>query len=396
MAEEKYNFQKLTPINDAELSIYKNALDFVFNNPDLKNVGVSGAYSAGKSSVIETYKKLKPDVKFMHITLAYFQSASESVHQPTEQNENVLEGKILNQLIHQIEPDKIPQTNFRVKHQLSPKKLWLSTLMVKSLNRVYNTFSTEGISNPKMDVLVAQRIIPMTSDVLLFMREHYPQKQISFIKRNIKSYTEEVLTAETFDFDELLNLLTTDVADKYKLKLLQHTEEPISAMSELYSVELKAHILQHNLDTSDLPMLLKTYSSLAESLQTIVFDIANRSFDKIIENEYPVPMALCKKLLSNATLDKDVRLQLLAVAAKDLSKSECKECLEVLSQRALLSVFDGKRPALPITDANEKILDVMIKKHWIVGYNVDKRDETMYRVSSKRIQKQQNLPTELL
>lgn len=247
-----------------------------------------------------------------------------------------------------------------------------------------------------MDVLVSQRIIPMTSDVLLFMREHYPQKQISFIKRNIKSYTEEVLTAETFDFDELLNLLTTDVADKYKLKLLQHTEEPISAMSELYSVELKAHILQHNLDTSDLPMLLKTYPSLAEILQTIVFDIANRSFDKIIENEYPVPMALCKKLLSNATLDKDVRLQLLAVTSKDLSKSECKECLEILSQRALLSVFDGKRPALPITDANEKILDVMVKKHWIVGYNVDKRDETMYRVSSKRIQKQQNLPTELL
>lgn len=130
MSEENYNFQKLTPINDAELSIYKNALDFVFNNPDLKNVGVSGAYSAGKSSVVETYKKLKPDVKFMHISLAYFQSASESDRQPTEQSENVLEGKILNQLIHQIEPDKIPQTNFRVKHQLSPKKLWLSTLMV--------------------------------------------------------------------------------------------------------------------------------------------------------------------------------------------------------------------------------------------------------------------------
>lgn len=73
----------------------------MFNNPDLKNVGVSGAYSAGKSSVVETYKKLKPDVKFMHISLAYFQSASESDHQPTKQNENVLEGKILNQLIHQ-------------------------------------------------------------------------------------------------------------------------------------------------------------------------------------------------------------------------------------------------------------------------------------------------------
>lgn len=130
MPEDNYNFQKLTPINDAELSIYKNAFDFVFKNPDVKNVGISGAYSAGKSSVVESYKKLRPDIKFMHISLAYFQSASESDRPATEQNENVLEGKILNQLIHQIEPEKIPQTNFRVKRQLSPKKLWLLTAMV--------------------------------------------------------------------------------------------------------------------------------------------------------------------------------------------------------------------------------------------------------------------------
>ncbi|MDD3751428.1 MAG: hypothetical protein PHU60_05200 [Tissierellia bacterium] len=130
MPEENYNFQKLTPMNDAELSIYKNALDFVFDNPDLKNIGVLGAYSAGKSSIVETYKKLKPDIKFMHISLAYFQSASESDRLTIEQNENVLEGKILNQLIHQIEPEKIPQTNFRVKRQLSTKRLWLSMVMV--------------------------------------------------------------------------------------------------------------------------------------------------------------------------------------------------------------------------------------------------------------------------
>lgn len=37
----------------------------------------------------------------------------------TEVKESVLEGKILNQLIHQIPSDKIPQTNFRVK-----KKSW--------------------------------------------------------------------------------------------------------------------------------------------------------------------------------------------------------------------------------------------------------------------------------
>lgn len=268
--------------------------------------------------------------------------------------------------------------------------------ILSSLHRHFTSFNIENISDQKMDIIIEQGIATMIPEVLTFIREHYPKKAIDFIKRNIAEYTDKVISEETFDFDELLKLLNTDVADKYKLKLLEHTEEPISTISESYSVKLKAYILQHNFDTSDLPTLLKTYPSLVKSLQTIVFDIANRSVDIIIKNDYPVPMALCKKLLSNATFDKDVQLQLLAVAAKNLSESEFKECLEILSERALLSVFDGKRPTLPITDANEKILDVMVKNNWIVSYSVDKRDQTLYRVSSKRIQKSQNLPPELL
>ena len=34
------------------LDVYEEAIDYVFNNPDVKNVAISGAYSAGKSSVL--------------------------------------------------------------------------------------------------------------------------------------------------------------------------------------------------------------------------------------------------------------------------------------------------------------------------------------------------------
>lgn len=122
MEYNKYNFQKLTPINQVDLNIYNEALDYVFKNDDVRNVGISGAYSAGKSSVIETYKTIRPDIKFLHISLAYFQSTFQHGEPPIEQSENTLEGKILNQLIHQIDSSKIPQTNFRVKRQLSLKK----------------------------------------------------------------------------------------------------------------------------------------------------------------------------------------------------------------------------------------------------------------------------------
>ena len=112
MAESKYRFERLTPTDDVDLTVYEEAINYVFENPDIKNVAISGAYSAGKSSVLASYKKSHRRLRFLHISLAHFQSPSEE--DETEVKESVLEGKILNQLIHQIPSDKIPQTNFRV------------------------------------------------------------------------------------------------------------------------------------------------------------------------------------------------------------------------------------------------------------------------------------------
>ncbi len=118
--EEKiFHFEKLTPTADADTSVYEKALDFVFENNDVKNVAISGAYGSGKSSMLNSYKKKNSERKFMHLSLAHFQT--ENGDKPTD--ENVLEGKILNQLIHQINASKIPQTNFKVKKKISTKRI---------------------------------------------------------------------------------------------------------------------------------------------------------------------------------------------------------------------------------------------------------------------------------
>ncbi|MFF2755334.1 hypothetical protein ACFVR1_16470 [Psychrobacillus sp. NPDC058041] len=128
MDKKEYHFQKLTPINNSDLNIYEDALNFVFANDDLKNIAISGPYSSGKSSLIETYKSEYTDKKFLHISLAHFESP-ESTDIPTY-DEVVLEGKILNQLIHQIDPNKIPKTNFKVKQNVSDKGTIKSTLFI--------------------------------------------------------------------------------------------------------------------------------------------------------------------------------------------------------------------------------------------------------------------------
>lgn len=125
-------FKKLTPTDEMELGIYKEALDYVFAEADIKNVAVSGAYGAGKSSVIETYKK-QSGKNFIHISLAHFKEA-EQISSKSGENDGAqmmeaqLEGKIINQLIHQVDPEQIPLTDFKIKTDPDEKKLQNYTL----------------------------------------------------------------------------------------------------------------------------------------------------------------------------------------------------------------------------------------------------------------------------
>lgn len=126
MAARKYRFERLTPIDNMDLNVYEEAIDYVFSNSDVKNVAISGAYSAGKSSVLASYKKKHGELRFLHISLAHFKSTDQE--SDAEVKESTLEGKILNQLIHQIPSEKIPQTNFRVKKTVSSKSIATSTI----------------------------------------------------------------------------------------------------------------------------------------------------------------------------------------------------------------------------------------------------------------------------
>lgn len=108
------NFHKLTPKRDVDVSGYEEALDFVFSNDDIRNIAVSGAYSSGKSSVMESYRE-KHNKNFISISLAHF--GDEKTESDNEKNnlEKTLEGKILNQLAQQIPVEKIPLSGLNIK-----------------------------------------------------------------------------------------------------------------------------------------------------------------------------------------------------------------------------------------------------------------------------------------
>lgn len=132
-------FHKLTPTNDADLKVYKDAFNYIFANDDIRNVAISGPYSAGKSSILESYKQTD-DRTYIHVSLAHFKDYDEKERHQDEnvinknsgkdiKDRSVLEGKIINQLIQQINENNIPQTNFRVKKDISKSDAILSTVI---------------------------------------------------------------------------------------------------------------------------------------------------------------------------------------------------------------------------------------------------------------------------
>ncbi|HHV41642.1 MAG TPA: hypothetical protein GXX72_02180, partial [Clostridiaceae bacterium] len=242
----KYNFQKLTPVKNTDISIYKEALDFVFENDDLLNIAISGAYSSGKSSVLESYKVKHKEKRFLHISLAHFESpqiedydqrgienkGKNQADDETTIKESVLEGKILNQLIHQIDPKRIPQTNFRTKQRVSPVRIAIDSMfsalfilalfhifMFKTWQDYVSTLSTAWLKNillffTKEEALVLSgllvvllfstclyRIIRLQTNKGVFKKFSLQGNEIEIFEETEDSYFDKYLNEVLYLFD---------------------------------------------------------------------------------------------------------------------------------------------------------------------------------------------------
>ncbi|WP_458259957.1 YobI family P-loop NTPase, partial [Streptococcus equi] len=140
----EFKFNKLTPLNDVDIDAsHEAAMNYALEDKGIKNVAISGNYGSGKSSFIETYKSKNGSFKPLHISLAHFSSLNHLENGSNAQLEifqgriensdsleqiNIIEGKIINQLLHQIDAKYIPMTIFKSKkNPLFSEILKLST-----------------------------------------------------------------------------------------------------------------------------------------------------------------------------------------------------------------------------------------------------------------------------
>lgn len=113
-------FRSLTPNGAVDLCHYKEALDHVFSSYEIRNIALTGSYGSGKSSVIRSYENIHKERIFIHISLARFEEQGSSVSDSTDRIKivNILEGKIINQLLHQIPEKRLPPTYAQLHHKI--------------------------------------------------------------------------------------------------------------------------------------------------------------------------------------------------------------------------------------------------------------------------------------
>lgn len=196
--EREYKFRALTSNKDVEIKpVTERALEFAIDkNSEVTNVAITGNYGAGKSSVVESFERKCTDKKFIHISLGqYDETIGGEKNGLNNRQINTIEGKIINQLLHQINPNQIRKSIFKTldaESQIKPFNisiylglvilLFLYLLNISSWNSLIHNFSwLSWTTKPIISLLVLVILFVFIIYGFYFLLKL--QKDFGFIKK---------------------------------------------------------------------------------------------------------------------------------------------------------------------------------------------------------------------
>ena len=196
--EKEYQFRALTSNKDVEIKpVTLEALQFAIDkNSEVTNVAITGNYGAGKSSVVESFERKYTDKTFLHISLGQYDETIGSEKNGLNNRQiNTIEGKIINQLLHQINPNQIRKSIFKTldaESQIKPFNIsvYVGLVLLLSLY-LLNISSWDGlIQDFSWLSWTTKPIISLLILVILFVLIVYGfyfllklQKDFGFIKK---------------------------------------------------------------------------------------------------------------------------------------------------------------------------------------------------------------------
>lgn len=195
---KEYKFRALTSNKNVEIKpVTQKAFEFAIDdNSEVTNVAITGNYGAGKSSVVESFERKYTDKTFLHISLGQYDETIGSEKNGLNNRQiNTIEGKIINQLLHQINPNRIRKSIFKTldaESQIKPFNIsvYVSLVLLLSLY-LLNISSWNGlIQNFSWLSWTTKPIISLLVLVILFVLIVYGfyfllklQKDFGFIKK---------------------------------------------------------------------------------------------------------------------------------------------------------------------------------------------------------------------
>jgi hypothetical protein len=252
--------------------------------------------------------------------------------------------------------------------------------ILTSLDFSYNIFNIYSIPDEKLRIVIDESIVHMNLENLLFIRENYSSQVLYFIEKNINEYG-NTITSEAFVLDEVVEILTWDVSDDIKTRLLEFTSNPVSVLNKGYSTAVNAHILKNNLDPDDLSHLFATYEKWDDELKQIIHDLAIDRTELIINGPKNVSNKLLKTLLASKDLDYSIRVDIFILLLPILDERKCKEYLDLLDLGEYMKLFeDRSRPKYEINTVNGKLLAAFKEGNWISDFREDQNKVGYYKI----------------
>lgn len=256
-----------------------------------------------------------------------------------------------------------------------------------SIAPVYTEFSTVGIPNDKMKVLIEEKFIPMTATTLVFMREKYKDVIMEYIISNLPQYV-DIATGSMASANEVRRILSYEVNDEIKIKLLSEIEEEVSVVNHNYSDGVLAYILKNNLDETDLSRLFQNYTNYGLIVQHEILVIAKREIAQITNAPQNVSRVIISEILKETSIDVNKRVDLfisLINNIEEITNDECKQYLELLEMPECAKIFEhNRRPRIQINPINQKILNSLKEAGFIDSF-VEDEEEKVYKQIRRRV-----------
>lgn len=258
--------------------------------------------------------------------------------------------------------------------------------IVKTLGYKYKIFDIFDLQNEKIRILINLKLVEMNDTNLNFIRVNYEFITIYFITHNIGDYLDNVVDIVKPTHEELVEILSSEIEDDYKIKLLGYIVDPINIIATNYSDSVKDYIMKNNFNASELINLVEDYDNLPEELKENVISLCKKYIIQILEYDGKISIELLEVLISSNDIEVDKRLHILTNQIRYINQdSECKKFIELIGSKEHNKLLDDTRyPKLKINETNKSLLIELKKKYWISDFS---EKDGFYRISRKKIRK---------